>query len=116
MVQLGYYPGGSGACYRPHLDRQPGEVNNRRELTFLVYVNTVWDAERCGGCLRLHPSVADGGPAIDVEPWAGRVVVFESGNQVHEVLPSNAGSERLALTLWVEYDDEWQPQNFPRRE
>lgn len=42
MAQLGYYPGGSGAYYKPHLDRQPGEVNNRRELTFLVYVNCDW--------------------------------------------------------------------------
>ena len=48
MVQLGYYPGGSGARYRPHLDRWANETNNRRELTFLVYVNVGWE-ERHGG-------------------------------------------------------------------
>lgn len=105
LVQLGLYPGGSGASYRPHLDRQPGEVNNRRELTFLVYVNTGWSAERCGGCLRLHN--ADG-PHQDVAPLAGRVVVFESGRQLHEVLP--AQEDRLAITLWVEYEEEWRPE------
>ena len=89
MVQLGFYPGGSGAKYRPHLDRQPGEVNNRRELTFLIYCNVDWDAQHCGGCLRLHPSKGAGIPLgaepVDVEPIAGRVVIFESGRQLHEV-------------------------------
>ena len=49
MVQLGFYPGGSGAAYRPHLDLWASEVNNRRELTFLVYCNVGWDAEKHGG-------------------------------------------------------------------
>ncbi|KAL1528060.1 hypothetical protein AB1Y20_009426 [Prymnesium parvum] len=109
MLQLGFFPGGSGAQYKIHLDRQPGEVNNRRELTFLVYCNVDWDTARCGGCLRLHPSK---GMAIkeplDVEPIAGRVVIFESGRQLHEVLPTKMGVDRYALTLWVEYDGEWE--------
>jgi hypothetical protein len=108
MVQLGFYPGGTGARYRPHLDRWANEVSNRRELTFLVYVNVGWDAEASGGCLRLHPSPDSvGDETIDVEPIAGRVVVFESGKQMHEVLESKDGAGRLALTLWVEYEDAW---------
>ena len=76
MVQLGYYPGGRGARYRPHLDRWANEVSNRRELTFIVYVNCGWDAERHGGHLRLHTDPNDlngrGEGTIDVEPIAGR--------------------------------------------
>lgn len=147
MVQLGFYPGGSGARYRPHLDRWPSEVDNRRELTILVYVNVGWDAKRHGGCLRLHPPESDGhgggggsgggggggGPAAegggsgggggaaasltqatttirDVEPIAGRVVIFQSGQVMHEVLESAAGADRVALTLWVEYEDDWREE------
>ena len=109
MVQLGFYPGGTGACYRPHLDRWANEVDNRRELTFLLYVNVDWDASKLGGCLRLHPDVnRPGEGTIDVEPIAGRIVVFESGKQMHEVMASAHGADRIALTLWVEYEDAWQ--------
>jgi len=112
MVQLGYYPGGRGARYRPHLDRWANEVSNRRELTFIVYVNCGWDAERHGGHLRLHTDPNDlngrGEGTIDVEPIAGRVIVFESGKQMHEVCESTLGADRLALTLWVEYEEEWK--------
>ena len=123
MVQLGFYPGGSGARYRPHLDRWPNEVSNRRELTILVYCNCGWDAARHGGCLRLHPDqggtagAADATAAgaaegvVDVAPTAGRVVIFQSGKQMHEVLESTAGADRVALTLWVEYEGEWREES-----
>ena len=95
------------------LDRWANEVDNRRELTFLLYVNLDWDASKLGGCLRLHPDVnRPGERTVDIEPIAGRIVVFESGKQMHEVLESNAGADRLALTLWVEYEDAWrEPEN-----
>lgn len=108
MLQLGYYPGGTGARYRPHLDRWANEVNNRRELTFLVYLNVGWDAAAVGGQLRLHPESGSTAPIVDVAPIAGRVVVFQSGRQMHEVCESAKGYDRLALTLWVEYEDSWQ--------
>lgn len=108
MLQLGYYPGGSGARYRPHLDRWASEVSNRRELTFLVYINVGWDATAVGGHLRLHPEDGSGQPPVDVAPTAGRIVIFESGRQMHEVCESSKGADRLALTLWVEYEGEWE--------
>ena len=49
---------------------------------------------------------APGGETVDIEPLAGRVVVFESGKQMHEVRESAV--DRLALTLWVEYEEAWQ--------
>lgn len=109
MLQLGYYPGGTGARYRPHLDRWANEVSNRRELTFLVYVNVGWDASKDGGMLRLHPDPNNPGTdTVDVEPIAGRIVIFESGKQMHEVCESIHGADRLALTLWVEYEEGWR--------
>lgn len=101
-VQLGFYPSDTGAKYSPHLDRNPGEVGNRREITFLIYLNIDWDAKRWGGHLRLHPD-DDKAPRVDVEPIGGRIVVFRSGTQVHEVMPCK-GRDRLALTLWCEYE------------
>lgn len=103
-VQLGFYPASSGARYSPHLDRNPGEVGLKREITFLVYLNLDWDAANCGGQLRLHPAGGEGGGgSVDVAPIGGRVVVFQSGKQMHEVLPCE-GRDRLALTLWCEYE------------
>ena len=60
-----------------------------------------------GGNLRLHPDSPSDGPVIDVAPVAGRVVIFESGRKMHEVQESALGADRLALTLWVEYEDAW---------
>lgn len=109
--------------YAPHLDKWPHEVNNNRALTVLLYTNVGWDAAAQGGCLRLyHPSATAAAiaaeqrgesrsaiqklsahaPSIDVAPVAGRIVIFDSAKQLHEVLPTTSGAERLALTLWVE--------------
>lgn len=112
LVQLGLYSGSSGACYSRHLDRNAWEKHNRREITILLYVNTEWDAAS-GGCLRLHPSAANaatsapvGVASVDVAPLAGRLVLFPSATQYHEVLPCTGCAERLALTLWVEFGDD----------
>lgn len=112
FAQLAVYPSRNGSRYSPHLDRWEHEAHNRREITLLYYLNHDWDAARCGGCLRLHPADRTSGSAangvaqpVDVEPTAGRMVIFNSGSQMHEVLPClGEGTERLALTLWIEYE------------
>ena len=113
FAQLAMYPASNGSRYAPHLDRWEHEEHNRREITCLLYLNHGWDAERCGGCLRLHPAdrtaspaaTAGGAAPVDVEPTAGRMVLFDAGKQMHEVLPCRGeGVERLALTLWIEYE------------
>jgi predicted 2-oxoglutarate/Fe(II)-dependent dioxygenase YbiX len=73
-------------------------------------VNVGWDSSRCGGCLRLHPTPMGSAPTRDVDPVAGRLVLFPSATQMHEVLPATEG-ERLALTLWVDYADGEQKAN-----
>lgn len=102
FFQLAMYSAASRAHYTVHLDRQPHEKHNRREITILCYLNADWDTAKAGGCLRLHPSLIGSGKHVDVEPLLGRVVVFPSGTQRHEVLPCTSG-ERVALTLWVDH-------------
>ena len=125
-MQLGFYPGGSGARYSPHLDRNPGEaglereitrdhseitrdhseitprpqVGLKREITFLLYLNVDWDTDRHGGCLRLHPPDRASGAPVDVAPLGGRVVVFQSGKRhTRAALRWNAAMTSLGASL-----------------
>ncbi len=87
-VQAGWYP--PGAHYSKHRDAFPGDDNRR--VTASAYLNAGWRPEH-GGVLRLHVE-----PAIDVEPIAGRVVVFLAERIEHEVVVANV--ERAAVTAW----------------
>ena len=91
-VQVARYPGG-GARYARHRDAFRDGFGGVRRLTAIVYLNDPWRAED-GGLLRLH---VEPGP-VDVEPVAGRLVVFLAETVEHEVLPAFA--ERLAVTAW----------------
>lgn len=84
------YP--QGAFYRRHLDRFRDD--DRRAVSAVLYLNEDWQPED-GGQLRMF--LADG-VEHDVQPEAGTLVVFLSGDIPHEVLP--AGRERLSLTGW----------------
>ena len=79
-----YLPGG---FYKAHSDAQ--EVQSRRLLTAIYYLNRDWRAAD-GGRLRLHDRL---GETIDIDPVADRVVLFDSRLE-HEVLPVN----RLSAT------------------
>lgn len=84
------YP--AGAFYRKHLDRFRDD--DRRAVSAVVYLNEDWLPDD-GGQLRM--SLADD-VEHDVQPTAGRLVVFLSADVPHEVLP--AQRERLSLTGW----------------
>ena len=107
QLQVATYSAARGAHYSRHYDNNPWELANRREITILLYLNSGWDAQRNGGCLRLHHE-SDGAKGQrnyteeDIEPCSGRIVLFKSATQAHSVLPCIVG-ERLALTLWLEY-------------
>ncbi len=81
-----------GAFYRRHLDRFRDD--DRRMVSAVFYLNEDWQPED-GGQLRMF--LADD-EAYDVQPQAGCLAVFLSGEIPHEVLP--AGRERLSLTGW----------------
>ena len=114
-----------GSRYAMHVDRaataatapaSSPELQNAamRRATAIVYLRgghtTEWSPHEAGE-LRLWPKSAAtqsqaallvAGSAIDVEPYAGRLVLFDSG-LTHEVRPwaANAGHARCALTLWI---------------
>lgn len=88
------YP--SGAFYLRHLDRFRDD--DRRELSAILYLNEDWSAD-AGGELRLFFDVLRDAPCnLDIQPLAGRLVLFRSAQLFHEVLP--AQRERLSLTGW----------------
>jgi SM-20-related protein len=89
-VQVACYPGG-GARYVRHLDALPGSRN--RIFTAIVYLNPGWTPED-GGRLRAWC----GEEAVDIDPLAGRLVMFRSDALPHEVLP--AWAPRYTLTAW----------------
>jgi SM-20-related protein len=86
------------ACYAPgagyvrHLDRF--RDSDARVVSAVLYLNQAWTATD-GGALRLHPP---GGVPIEIQPDAGRLVLFLSAEMPHEVLPSTR--DRLSLAGW----------------
>ena len=88
-----YPPGG---FYLRHLDRFRDD--DRRDLSAIFYLNEDW-SEDAGGALRLYLEEGPDEPQIlDVQPLAGRLVLFRSAHLFHEVLPAHR--ERLSLTGW----------------
>jgi hypothetical protein len=114
-LQLALYDG-DGSYYARHVDNPgagapgaadgpPGLRTGDRALTAIVYLNPSWQPEH-GGELRLWPPEAsiNGAPSsaeehLDIEPRAGRLLLFDSVRVEHEVRPSRA--ERWALSAWV---------------
>lgn len=83
------YPPGAG--YGRHRDRFRDD--DARVVSCLLYLNRAWRPDH-GGLLRLH---LDEGP-LDIEPLAGRAVVFLADRTLHEVLPARA--PRLSIAGW----------------
>ena len=92
-----------GGFYRRHIDAVQGTVSDRRQWSYLLYLNKDW-ATTDGGCLRIH---TDGGGEVappgaapsytNVEPRAGTLVLFRS-SIAHEVLDTTA--QRNAVAGW----------------
>lgn len=81
----------AGGFYRRHLDRF--RADDARTVTAVLYLNPDWQISD-GGILRLY----SGEDFFDVEPIAGTLAVFLSGEIEHEVLESRA--PRLTFTGW----------------
>jgi SM-20-related protein len=81
-----------GASYLKHLDRFRDD--DSRTVSVVIYLNPDWLPEQ-GGALRLHP---DGKSTEDITPTGSRLVLFMSGDMLHEVLP--ATRDRLSLAGW----------------
>mmetsp|Transcript_3890 Transcript_3890/g.24641 ORF Transcript_3890/g.24641 Transcript_3890/m.24641 type:complete len:321 (-) Transcript_3890:2648-3610(-) len=87
------YNAGKGGCFPMHFDSEP--TVDARVMTAIIYLNEGW-VPSSGGQLRLYPFPND---PIDVEPTAGKLVLFSSRNMLHRVLPSSR--ERYCITLWL---------------
>lgn len=91
---LARYPPGS--FYGKHLDCF--QDASHRVVTAILYLNGQWQVDD-GGLLRFYLSEdGDESSYIDIEPLAGRMVLFLSRRFFHEVLP--AKRDRLSLTGW----------------
>jgi len=97
-------------CYPPrsrytkHVDNGGG-ISNGRRLTTLIYMNQGWE-KGDGGELAVYEK--GGKKRIkDVEPLAGRLVLFWSDERVpHEVLESM--KDRYTVTIWFFDGEEWE--------
>lgn len=85
-----FYP--PGAFYKPHLDRFRDD--DSRTVTAVAYLNHAWQPEY-GGSMRMY---LENDETLDIPPLSGSLVVFMSGDMLHEVLPTT--QERLSLTGW----------------
>ena len=96
------YPPGSR--YTKHVDNG-GVASNGRRLTTLIYMNEGWSPGD-GGELAVY--VKGGKKRVrDVEPTAGRLVLFWSDDRVpHEVLTSMR--DRYTVTIWFFDGEEWE--------
>ena len=89
-----YPPGG---FYKRHLDQF--RHNDHRRISFVCYMNIGWE-KGDGGELRLYLKNENGDETnFDVEPVAGKLVLFRSDVIEHEVLP--AKKERYSITGWM---------------
>ncbi|MEW5314181.1 MAG: hypothetical protein WDW38_005696 [Sanguina aurantia] len=90
--------GDSSSKSGPSWQGPPGQRVGDRSITAILYLNSEWDGATDGGQLRLFHADGSGG-FTDVEPVAGRVVLFRSRLIEHEVLP--AWRPRWAMSAWI---------------
>jgi len=93
---------GSGSSYEPHYDNI--NLEDRRKLTVLIYLNRGWRAE-CGGWFRIHNPPPGSKASILVEPREDTLLVFWADQLVHSVMPSQVPfgnvDNRYAFTVWL---------------
>lgn len=89
------YP--EGTFYKRHLDTFQND--GRRKLSMVCYLNKEdWKPEN-GGELSIYFDEAGKEKQVDIYPFPGRVVIFESQELEHEVKPVKV--PRLSITGWL---------------
>lgn len=89
-IHYAWYP--PGAAYARHVDRPRGR--SARRVSLALYLNER-RSPADGGALRVQ---GDDGRFRDIDPVAGRLVLFLSESREHEVLLTQV--PRLSLTGW----------------
>lgn len=90
------YP--EGTFYKRHLDTFQND--GRRKLSVVCYLNDETWLEENGGELTIYIHENGEEKAIDLYPFPGRVVIFESQELEHEVQRVKH-SKRLSITGWL---------------
>ena len=90
------YP--EGTFYKRHLDTFQND--GRRKLSVVCYLNDETWLEENGGELTIYVDENGEEKAIDLYPFTGRVVIFESQELEHEVQRVKH-SKRLSITGWL---------------
>ena len=94
-VEIHYVRYPIGGFFQRHVDDfVDGDAAHRRSVSFILYLNEpelAW-RESDGGALRVHPS------GIEYLPDAGSLLLFDSMQVQHEVLPTRR--ERTCLVGW----------------
>ncbi len=89
------YP--EGTYYKRHLDTFQND--GRRKLSMVCYLNNEnWKPEN-GGELTIYTNEYGEEKQIDIYPFPGRVVIFESQELEHEVKPVKV--PRFSITGWL---------------
>ena len=95
QVEVHYVRYPEGGFFQRHVDDfVDGDAAHRRSVSFILYLNEpelAW-RESDGGALRVHPS------GIEYLPDAGSLLLFDSMQVQHEVLPTRR--ERTCLVGW----------------
>ena len=93
--QYALYP--EGTFYKRHLDTFQND--GRRKLSMVCYLNEEdWKPEN-GGELTIYTQDNGKEEEINIYPFPGRVVIFESQELEHEVKPVKV--PRLSITGWL---------------
>mmetsp|Transcript_30998 Transcript_30998/g.72323 ORF Transcript_30998/g.72323 Transcript_30998/m.72323 type:complete len:368 (+) Transcript_30998:103-1206(+) len=97
--QLAWYQG-NGLGYSAHFDAWPVDdpESDIRKVTAIMYCNKDWEPSH-GGALKIWLLDHEGADEIEIEPLAGRLLIFLSGCIRHEVSPAH--SPRVAFTTWL---------------
>jgi SM-20-related protein len=108
-----------GGFYKRHIDHDNiNSVEFRREVSLVLYLTdeteTPWDPKKDGGFLRCYPRKSGtSSQIIDVAPSSGTLVLFNSRELEHEVLPTYR--TRWALVGWFMAKPNENKKNKKRR-
>jgi len=97
--QLAWYQG-NGLGYSAHFDAWPVDdpESDIRKVTAILYCNKSWEPSH-GGALKIWLLDHEGAEEVEIEPHAGRLLIFLSGCIRHEVSPAHR--QRVAFTTWL---------------
>ncbi|KAF4752408.1 hypothetical protein FOZ62_010356, partial [Perkinsus olseni] len=105
QIQVGVYPAKNG-FYKRHMDGGYGEKDVGRTFSAVVFMNSEKDYQEDGsdgGELVLYGEGSDDRALAKISPVGGRLVIYNSREVPHEILPTSCGSgeRRIAVTAFL---------------